>query len=400
MPLNGRLQVIYFTRVPVHTMAGGGQLCCRNHIERLATDDALDCTFVVAGPPENEAATLEYFGALGTNGRFIRYAAPSRDPLPWMTKRWPYLDEIPAWQQPGVDREFASLVATLAPDCIVIDYVPSAYLVPSVFRLQVPIVTITLNREASFFNEMRRRHIQIHDKPFTRIAGLRLRVAEAMIYRRSAAVVTIGKYDRPLLASSVLMPPILDPVPRPWQGGSRSLFFVGNRGHFPNHDAMEWLATRFAPELAALDPSLRLKLIGATAQDVPVAWQQPNIDFLGVSDRPTLDHLFRTEAAMIAPISNTYGAKFKIAEAVSYGTPVLAPESAMSGIPFLPWLPRIDLRRPRDAAVAAQELLSSTSRQQEMSARILADARTFALEQSGAWGRLFQSVVERRKNKH
>lgn len=396
MPSSTRLRVIYFTRVPVHNTISGGQLCCRNHIERLAADGTLDCTFVVAGPAENEAATLEYFRAIGVHGRFIRFAPPPYPPLPWITERWPYLDEIPARQQGSVDTEFYSLIVELCPACIVLDYLPSAYFVPSVFRSRVPVVTITLNREASFFEELRRRDIRAHAKPFTRVAGLRLRLAEAAIQQRSAAVVTIGKYDRPLFARSILMAPYLDPSPQPWVGGSRSLFFVGNRFHFPNHDAMEWLATRFAPELEALDPLLRLKLVGATAQDVPAAWHRPNIEFLGIGDNSTLQHLFRTEAAMIAPISNTYGAKFKVAEAISYGIPLLVPESAMSGVPYLPWLPRIDLQRPGEAATAAHALLSSDTRQREMSARILADARTFIGEQSGAWARTLRAAAGRR----
>ena len=150
-------------------------------IERLAADGTLDCTFVVAGPPRNEAATLEYFDAIGVKGRFIRYAPPPYPRLPWITKHWPYLDEVPARQQRSVDSEFGSRVVELSPACVIIDYLPSAYFVPSVFRSRVPIVTITLNREASFFEELRCRNIPIYDKPFTRIAGLRLR----LVRRRS-----------------------------------------------------------------------------------------------------------------------------------------------------------------------------------------------------------------------
>lgn len=32
--LQKRLRVLHFTRVPLNSAAGGGHLCCRNHVER------------------------------------------------------------------------------------------------------------------------------------------------------------------------------------------------------------------------------------------------------------------------------------------------------------------------------------------------------------------------------
>lgn len=387
------LRIVYFTRVPVHHPNGGGHLCCRNHIERLQADGTLDCLFVVAGPGENEGATLDYFRSIGASGIFLPYSPPPF-PLPaWQTARWPYLDEIGASQQRGIDRDFTSIVAGRRVDCIVVDYLPSAFYVRTAYRIGVPVVTITLNREAAFVLDLRRHRVPIDGGVPTYLGAVRMLIAEKLVHYRSAATVAIGRHDR-----GIWMPPYMRPSPTPWTGGNRSLFFVGNIGHFPNRDAVAWLATRFAPELEAIDPSIEIRVVGTGSNDVPAAWRRANIEFLGLSDRATLDRLFVAEAALIAPISNTYGAKFKVAEAISFGTPLLVPESAMSGIPFLPWLRRIRLGRPREAAEMAQALVTNRGAQRSMSARILTDASEFAAANEGAMGRVLSVAVRRSRH--
>jgi hypothetical protein len=115
------------------------------------------------------------------------------------------------------------------------------------------------------------------------------------------------------------------------------------------------------------------------------------VDYLGVSDQLALKGLFQSEAALIAPISNSFGAKFKVVEAIAYGTPLLAPESAMSGVSFLPWLPRIQLDRPRKAARAAQSLIDDAEAQWRLSAKMRDAAAEFIRTQEGIWGRQLRS---------
>lgn len=406
--LQKRLRVVYFTRVPLNSAAGGGHLCCRNHVERLNADREMEMVAVVAGPADAEAGTMEYFRAQGIKGQFIAYRGVSRDAqgrpprgtLPWLTYRWPFLDEIEGREQNHIDQTLKTYVIENAPDCVLIDYLPSAYFVPSLFSMQTPIVTITLNREADFYHCMILRGVSLYGRPTNRIAGLRLRLAEALIHWRSRAIVTIGRYDAPrrILGHppTFWLPPFMDLKRDPWShSGSRSLFFVGNQGHFPNRDAIEWLATQFAPELETIDPSIRLKIVGAERAEVPEKWRMPNVDYLGVSDQSTLTGLFQSEAALIAPISNNFGAKFKVVEAIAYGTPLLAPESAMSGVPFLPWLPRIQLDRPREAALAAQLLVDDAEAQTKLSAKMREAAAEFIRTQDGIWGRQLRAAIRR-----
>lgn len=398
-----RLRIVYFTCVPLNDATNGGRQCCRNHLERLNADPDLELNAIAAGPAGDEAGTLEYFRSRGIDGRFIAYKQVSRSSrgaprtaLPWATGRWPYLNEVEAREQNHVDRTLRAYVIAREADCILIDYLPSAYFVPSLFLIGTPVVSITLNREADFYQEMVDRKITLYGRPANRIAKFRLRLAEARIHWSSRAVATIGRHDMPRRflgrPRTFWIPPYLDPKAEPWSySGSQDMFFVGNQGHFPNRDAIEWLATQFAPRLAGVAPSMRLKIVGASQGEVPEAWNATNVDYLGFADQAAVSRLFQLAAAFIAPISNNFGAKFKVAEAIAYGTPLLVPESAMSGVPFLPWLSRIRLDRPLEAARAAKTLIENAEAQRTMSANIRDSAAEFIRTQGGIWGRQLRS---------
>jgi glycosyltransferase involved in cell wall biosynthesis len=381
------------------SIAGGGQLSCRNHIERLCADPQLELLAVASGPAAAESGTLGYFASLGIAGRFVSYRGGHGDDgamqsgaRPWLPRRWPYLNEPEALAQPHVDDAIRVLILQYRPDCLIVDYLPSAYFLPRTLGLGVPVVMITLNREADFYRQMMLRGLVLYGRPANWIAWLRLVLAEARIHRRSRLVVTIGRYDAPWRfmgrPRTCWIAPFMDPKTERWAfSGARSLFFVGNQGHFPNRDAIEWLATRFAPELLEIAPTIRLKIVGAERADVPERWQPANVEYLGVADQLVVQRLFQSEAAFIAPIANDFGAKFKVVECIAYGTPLLAPQSAMSGVPFLSWLARLDLKEPRDAARAAKSLVEDAESQRQMSRAILNSASEFAAAQRGIWGR-------------
>ena len=61
-----------------------------------------------------------------------------------------------------------------------------------------------------------------------------------------------------------------DPRPSRWRHtGARTPFFVGNVAHDPNLRAIEWLATRLAPELEVVDRDTEIRIIGADPESVP-----------------------------------------------------------------------------------------------------------------------------------
>jgi hypothetical protein len=407
-----RFRVLYFTRVPLVGARNGGLLCCRNSLETINADPSIDCFALVAAPRGLKQATEAYFAEQNIVGRFVPYEEGSTDEhgalagrdVPFLMRRWPVPHEIDAWNQRHLDAEMLEEIEAFRPDCIVVDYLPSGQFVPSAYRTRVPVITITLNREADFYRDRMASGGGHGRKVTNAISHFRLCLIETMIHLRSRAVVSIGKNDLP---GRILGPahrfwnsPSLEMAVEPWRYSStRSIFFVGNRGHFPNALAMEWIATQFAPMLAGLDPTIVIKIVGAAESDVPAHWRLANIKYLGLLDDGGVEEMFRSEDLFIAPIANDFGAKFKVAEAISFAQPLLATEGAMSGVSFLPWLDRIDLNDPGTAAKAAYALIHDPAKLLEMSRRMNGDARHYRHAQGRAWSAMIGRVLKRRDEK-
>jgi len=223
---------------------------------------------------------------------------------------------------------------------------------------------------------------------------------EKLTHWRSKAIVAIGRYDVPQRymgrPRAFWIPPYLDPVLEPWSySATNSLYFVGNRGHYPNGLAIEWIATEFAPELQRLNPTIKVRIVGASVHDVPEHWLVPNIEYLGFADEETVRTLFTTEDVLLVPIDNNFGAKFKVAEAIAFGTPLLATKAAMSGVSFLPWLPNIQLEKPAEAARLARDLVADAAALRGMSKRIRSEAQSYIQMHEGEWTTVLRAVLGR-----
>ncbi len=73
----------------------------------------------------------------------------------------------------------------------------------------------------------------------------------------------VVRNDRRVTDVRTVAPPVFDPSPSRWRHtGAGTLFFVGNVAHDPQLRAIEWLATRPAPELEAVDRRAEIRIIG------------------------------------------------------------------------------------------------------------------------------------------
>jgi hypothetical protein len=285
------------------------------------------------------------------------------------------------------------------PDVVVVDYVPSASFVRRLYAERLPCVTITLNREGDFYRELRR-HASVPPGASTSlVAAYRAQWFERWVYRRSTAVVALTAADlptfsgRPLIRS--VIPPAFDPSVTRWSwSGRRSLLFVGNVGHYPNRLAVEWLATRLAPELERVGSDADLRIIGADEDSVPSDWVRPNVVFLGVGDPELVSTELTTTAAFVAPISNLFGSKIKLLDCLAHGTPFFATAEALTGIPFVSRpLGSIDLDDPRALATEVGELLGQPESIVDASRRLASELDEFLASQRGVWVDLLRRVV-------
>ncbi len=168
--------------------------------------------------------------------------------------------------------------------------------------------------------------------------------------------------------------------------------------HQPNREAIEWLCTRLAPELEHY--SVGVRVIGAHVENVPESWRHsPNVNFLGTADHATVVGELATTGLFVAPIANSFGAKIKLMDCLSHATPFIAASGALSGVPFLSDVPRIQLDAPKEAPELIEQLLSSREKVVEISDRLESERSTFLDQQSGVWGRLLGTVVAQDKTK-
>lgn len=401
-----KLKVLYFTAVSLASPNDGGALCCRNHVRRLSDDPSIDLTVAVVGPPDSEEGNRGFVESLGAPFVFVSArrphdAAAKRRGLGLLPRIYPILLERAAHAAPHVDGEIRALIGDRHPDVVLVDYQPSAHYVPSLFSSTVPRCVITLNREVDFqrdlwMNASRLPGSRLH----ARVAGSRAARFERWLHARIDGLVALTEHDLPVdpppNLTTTVIPPFFDPREPQWcRGSDRSVFFVGNVGHFPNRVAVEWICTRLAPEIEALARGIRFRLIGAERSQVPGAWRRSSVDFLGRADGDEVKRQFTGSDLFIAPIANSYGSKMKLLECTSYSTPFVATRTAMSGLPFIQGVPEIDLDRPDRAATTIADLIDHPARLVALSRSIREQLDTFRASQVGIWSRTLDAIVRR-----
>lgn len=402
------IKVLYYSIVNLADLrqSNGGNICCRNHLVRLKEDADLEVHVALAGSPKEEAANVKFLTDFGVPYIYVpfRRAVVQAKPwqLPrvitnWLRRRFSYPFEDHASSQPHIEKEVLAAYRRWNIEAVIVDYLPSMLYCPAL--LSTPnVILITLNREAEFYQHQLDR--KLIKRPLIEGLVSRWRWAryERRVYQSVSNVVAIGPPDIPrgrkLRSRPVCVTPYLDPKPEPWSfTDSRCAWFVGNIAHYPNRLAIEWIATQLAPRAHAQRPDVQFVIVGAAEAQTPPEWRHPAVKYLGAGDRATVDQLFRTADLMLCPIENDFGMKFKAAEAIAYGTPMLASRQTLLGIPYLHGTPSIDLDNPAHAAQLVCDLVGQRAALEELSAAQLRQARQFLLTQKNVWSTHVRRVL-------
>ncbi|WP_175500488.1 glycosyltransferase [Bradyrhizobium sp. NFR13] len=398
--------MIYFTVVPISSAANGGNIACRNHIDRLNRDPNIDLRVLAAPTFQDSVATEEYLRkaeiehiviprkegnfhqADNTVASTLRFAALSAVYFPW---------ELEAHAQPQYDDALEWAMRHWQADLILIDYTFSALFCPRVMRGPIKKAIVTFNREAEFYRDMIGLGMIKHDRFSAEISARRLARFERNAYRQCDKVIAISANDLPSYVpaerKSVIVP-YLDPRLRWSFTNTNALFFVGNIGHYPNREAIEFLATRLAPQLEAVSPSTIIKIVGASSADVPKEWLHPKIEYLGFSDSVTVDLLFRSCDAMISPIKNTYGMKFKMAEAVAYGTPLISSSEALECLPYIEGAQAFPFGDGKRAASLVARVIGNRNELESISGSMIASSEAYISSQKTRWSEELAPLVQ------
>jgi hypothetical protein len=374
------LRVLYFTIVDIGRVDNGGGLVCRNSATRIAQTPNVSLTICNVGPPAQRRGSEAFARQIGADFRFLELDPDARQPEIGSA----FLFEREAAAQTRVHEAAERLVDEVRPDVFVVDYLFSALYAPTIYRLRnVRRITITLNKESRFYREL----LASQGSPSSRRKIARLWLYEQSIYARSHVVVANNGLDVPRFPwlRRTAIAPMFERSENSWHGGKGDLFFVGNSSHFPNRQAIEWLCSRFAPELAKRS-SARIVIVGADGAAFP-GGVPGNVDFLGGSTNATVEDLYRGCGLFVAPIANRHGTKIKLLQCLSLGTPFLATTTALTGLPGLE-VPLIDLDDAPAAATLAAALLTDVGRRAELSERLNAYRERGLEDQRRAWGKL------------
>lgn len=174
--------------------------------------------------------------------------------------------------------------------------------------------------------------------------------------------------------------------------GRREVLFVGNIGHYPNREAVEWICMKLSSSLLKIDPGISVRIIGVEPGNVPTEWRRQNIEFLGVGDEMLVDRELSQTGLFLAPISNRFGSKIKLLDCLARGTPFAATRQALSGLARLDGAPLLWLDDP-DRSAQTIELHLSDSRNVAISEMLHRELDTRLAHQQTAWNKLVTSFT-------
>lgn len=365
--------------------SNGGSIWNANFLQCLGAIKDIEFVVMSIGPAEVGDKNRHFVEGLGFKCTFVAYrnldqnssnaARASRCcdiPIDLLVDKYYFTLERFANGQTHVDDAFVKSARAINPDLVLVVYLFTGLLIPSVFQIERPVCMITVNNESEFHKCARRSFINIEPgagtvgrfirtlmtRNFNWLSNRRLMKFEKRVYEACAGLATLSPHDIPEYLPSHIeretIHTLLAPCPVRWRySATRSLFFVGSIQHFPNRLAIDWICQRFAPVVYRMDSTVAITIIGADAGQMHSTCISGNIRFLGRSTREEVESSMASCDLFIAPIENTFGAKLKLAECVSYGIPFLATTGALSGLSFLNSIPQIHLDEPEVAAQLA-----------------------------------------------
>ncbi|KAB2917440.1 MAG: glycosyltransferase family 4 protein [Hyphomicrobiaceae bacterium] len=388
------IRVVFFT-VVAHlpgTVLNGGQICSRNHMRRLSQDPGIDLHVIVAAPASAEQDASAFLKSLGIKYEFFRVEADRVSRLAVFARRCRY-DLGFDWDQTlgayaAFKRRVTDAILSRSADFTIVEYLFSWLFVDAVRLQRNPTIALTLNREAEFFRLAHQAQGTLDWR--RKIAAMRLHKFEQEIYSRARRVVTLSERDLPagLEERATCISPYLDENAAGWAyEDTKTLFFVGNAGHFPNREAIEFIATQIAPRLLRRRPDIKIRIVGLDEPGAPPSWRCPNVRFLGVGTARMVEELFRRADLMLCPVGNDFGMKFKVAEAVSYATPMLVSDETAACVPHLAMLPKAPASDADRHVEIIASLVGNERQLRALSAYLRAAGGQFAAAQRNIWYR-------------
>lgn len=317
-PPDGRLRILWLApTLPRPDRDGGG----RRIVSMLETLREMDHQVVVWGRAVHDPD--RYGTLLGSLG------------IPWFGGSHPA-----RWS--GGNRELSrfdvlrELLRAAPWDVVVTSFARLARRVTDVIREEAPAAaSLVDNGDLHFLRHDRARALGIE------ITDDLDKDSELDAYARSDGVITssapedrVLRAELPGLPTYVFAVAAPEPVPPDATADGERVMFLGNFGHPPNVDAVEWWLDDIAGELAELvQRQVTLRLVGAGTDSAgrDLEGAQGLLDVAGWV--PDLSTEFRRTRVFLAPLRYGAGTKGKILDALSFGVPTVTTSIGAEGYP-------------------------------------------------------------------
>ena len=312
--------------------AGGAYL----HAYLVEASKSRDIDLFAPRSPENVRGAAEHGTAARIHLVDVPLAPGSRCAARWWNVRNFLRGLTPGWQVLRAFREDESLRrAAAGADLVEVHW---DYMLPVVEHLPIagrPVLAFPYDVVAQVFQ--RRAPLA---GPFSRAAltnlAWRIRRQEVQHLNRTAGCFVFSQKDAGLLQDGGLRCPVhlLDPlveVPAQPAGltTSSTLLFVGAMHRPENVDGIRWFLRECWPGVLEGFPTARLVIAGGDPPD-DLAVGTANVTVTGwVED---FDDLYRSARAAVVPLRAGAGLKFKVAQAMLWGLPVVTTPVGAEGI--------------------------------------------------------------------
>lgn len=158
---------------------------------------------------------------------------------------------------------------------------------------------------------------------------------ELALVRECDVAFSFNERERSLVENATDTPThLIDPwidwptTPRP-PSETPSVLFVADLRRHENHEAASWLATDVWPRVTRREPRARLVLAGSEPPASITELASESVVVTGFV--PTLEPYYEAARVFAAPLRTGAGLKFKVAQALACGLPVVATSVAADG---------------------------------------------------------------------
>ena len=113
----------------------------------------------------------------------------------------------------------------------------------------------------------------------------------------------------------------------------KGILFIGGFGHKPNREGIAWFIDEVLPELKKHHFTEEINIIGTNISLIDQKWLE-NVGLRVFGNLKSLDDIYDQSKVAIAPLISGRGLKGKIAEAMSFGVPVVTTDIGAEGFPI------------------------------------------------------------------